>query len=490
MRAVMVMFDTLTRKFLPNYGCNWTKMPNFQRLEEHCIRFDNFYAGSLPCMPARRELHTGKYNFLYRGWGPLEPFDKSVMEVLREYGVYTHLCTDHSHYWEDGGCTYHNRYDTWEGFRGQEGDRFVAHDIEAEIPADRNPLNKQGISVNQHYRNRLRQQTEEEMPSAMTVAAGLEFLKEHEKKDNWFLQIECFDPHEPFYVPQKYRELYGLPEEETLNWPRYGMIPSGNYHKDLQNAAKEYAALMTMCDVHVGKVLDFMDEHDMWKDTALIVNTDHGFLLGEHDCLGKNFPPIYDELVHTPFFIYVPGIEGKNHTSQLASTVDIAPTLLDIFGCPSKKMGEMDGTSILPILTEEKEIRDMALFGVHGSYTCCTDGHMVYMKANKDETNSPIYEYTMMPTNIRGYFTDEQLKQAELIEGCRFTNGIPCLRMPSVLPYYHADRFGDRLYDLDEDPSQKNNLLTNETAVIWNQKLSDTLKKADAPKEEYERMGL
>ncbi len=62
--------------------------------------------------------------------------------------------------------------------------------------------------------------------------------------------------------------------------------------------------------------------------------------------------------------------------------------------------------------------------------------------------------------------------------------------MPSVLPYYHADRFGDRLYDLDEDPSQKKNLLTNETAVIWNQKLSDTLKKADAPKEEYERLGL
>ena len=147
-------------------------------------------------------------------------------QVLRECGVYTHLCTDHSHYWEDGGCTYHNRYDTWEGFRGQEGDRFVAHDIEAEIPANRNLLNKQGISVNQHYRNRLRQQTEEEMPSAMTVTAGLEFLKEHEKKDNWFLQIECFDPHEPFYVPQTYRELYGLPEEETLNWPRYGMVPS------------------------------------------------------------------------------------------------------------------------------------------------------------------------------------------------------------------------------------------------------------------------
>ena len=46
--------------------------------------------------------------------------------------------------------------------------------------------------MNQHYRNRLRQQTEEEMPSAMTVTAGLEFLKEHEKKDNWFLTDRMF----------------------------------------------------------------------------------------------------------------------------------------------------------------------------------------------------------------------------------------------------------------------------------------------------------
>ena len=286
MRTIMVMFDTLTRKFLPSYGCNWTKLPNFKRLEQRCTTFDNFYAGSLPCMPARRELHTGKHNFLHRSWGPLEPFDRSCVEVLRAEGVYTHLCTDHSHYWEDGGCTYHNRYDTWEGFRGQEGDRFVAHDIPVDMPEKRHPLNKTGISVTQHYRNRERQRTEEEMSGTRTVQAGLEFLKEHVEKDSWFLQIECFDPHEPFYVPQKYRALYDLPEEETLNWPRYGRVASEDYREDLQNAAREYAALMTMCDVHLGLILDFMDAHDMWKDTVLIVNTDHGFLLGEHEWLG------------------------------------------------------------------------------------------------------------------------------------------------------------------------------------------------------------
>lgn len=157
------------------------------------------------------------------------------------------------------------------------------------------------------------------MSGTRTVQAGLEFLKEHVEKDSWFLQIECFDPHEPFYVPQKYRALYDLPEEETLNWPRYGRVASEDYREDLQNAAREYAALMTMCDVHLGLILDFMDAHDMWKDTVLIVNTDHGFLLGEHEWLGKNFPPPYDELVHLrsiSMFRASPRADGVNNWQQ------------------------------------------------------------------------------------------------------------------------------------------------------------------------------
>ena len=188
MKAIMVMFDTLSRRFLENYGNDWVKTPNFKRLEEHCCRFDNFYGGSMPCMPARRELHTGKYNFLHRSWGPLEPFDFSVIEELKKAGIYTHLCTDHSHYFEDGGATYHNRYNTWEGFRGQEGDRWIPQD-EGMLPSQRNALSKKGISVQQHYANITRQQKEEDMSSVKTFHAGLDFIKKHADKDNWFLQI-------------------------------------------------------------------------------------------------------------------------------------------------------------------------------------------------------------------------------------------------------------------------------------------------------------
>jgi arylsulfatase A-like enzyme len=65
-------------------------------------------------MLVRRELHTGRYNFLHRSWGPLEPFDESLPEILKEHGVYSHLASDHQHYWEDGGATYHTPLFVWD----------------------------------------------------------------------------------------------------------------------------------------------------------------------------------------------------------------------------------------------------------------------------------------------------------------------------------------------------------------------------------------
>ena len=61
MKAIIVFYDTLNRRYLPCYNPAATTIaPNFQRLAEHSVQFDNSYVGSMPCMPARRELHTGR----------------------------------------------------------------------------------------------------------------------------------------------------------------------------------------------------------------------------------------------------------------------------------------------------------------------------------------------------------------------------------------------------------------------------------------------
>ena len=128
-RCVVVMYDTLCRHFMPTYGNEWIKAPNFARLAKKSVQFQNYYVGSMPCMPARREMHTGRHNFLHRVWGPLEPFDDSMPQMLSSRGVHSHKVTDHHHYWEDGGATYHQRYSTFDLVRGQEGDKWIG-DVE------------------------------------------------------------------------------------------------------------------------------------------------------------------------------------------------------------------------------------------------------------------------------------------------------------------------------------------------------------------------
>ena len=103
MKLVFVLFDSLNRRSLEPYGAKTIRTPAFRRLAERCVTFDTHYVGSLPCMPARRDMQTGRLNFLHRSWGPLEPFDNSFPELLHGEGVYSHLVSDHYHYWEDGG---------------------------------------------------------------------------------------------------------------------------------------------------------------------------------------------------------------------------------------------------------------------------------------------------------------------------------------------------------------------------------------------------
>ncbi len=485
MRAVMVMFDTLSRRYLPSYGAEQIIAPNFERLEKNCCVFENFYGGSMPCMPARRELHTGRYNFLHRGWGPLEPFDFSVFERLRERGVYTHLVTDHSHYFEDGGATYHNRYDTWEGFRGQEGDRWQPKRL-ARID-NRNPLNKKGDAVIQHYANRTKIKAESDMPSIRTMQAGMEFLEHHKDKDNWFLQIECFDPHEPFYVPEKYRKMYGcVDRNDAFFWPPYQMVSPSVGDRDLEDVRKEYAALITMCDAHLGKILDFMDENHMWEDTMLIVNTDHGFFLGEKGYLGKNYMPMYDEIVHLPFYIHVPGMKEAGRRKALSQTIDIAPTLLDYFGA-ADGTEDMDGQSLRKVIEKDQPLHEYALYGIHGGHVNIFDGRYVYMKSADSEI--PLPSITLMPTRMRGFFSGETLSSPQLVPGSRFTNQIPALKYYEPT-FINSQKYGDLLFDMEKDPLQEHNL-TDETLVDeMCEKLKAAMQKLDAPEEVFERTGF
>ncbi|HUV06106.1 MAG TPA: sulfatase-like hydrolase/transferase, partial [Spirochaetia bacterium] len=122
MKAILILADSLNRRFLPVYGNNWVKAPNIGRLARKSVVFDNHWAGSMPCMPARRDMLTGRLNFLEREWGGVEPFDVPFVRLLRQAGVYTRMETDHYHYFHVGGENYHTLFNSWRFHRGQEWD--------------------------------------------------------------------------------------------------------------------------------------------------------------------------------------------------------------------------------------------------------------------------------------------------------------------------------------------------------------------------------
>ncbi len=488
MRAVMVMFDTLNRRMLPPYGSDWTYAPNFERLAHRTVMFDHCYGGSMPCMPARREMHTGRYNFLHRSWGPLEPFDDSAPEMLKNHGVHTHLTTDHPHYWEDGGATYHNRFSTYEFFRGQEGDPWKGQVADPEIPES---LGTSHVLKASHWRqdwiNRQHMATQDLHPQTMTFDAGLEFLETNLAQDGWFLQIETFDPHEPFFSYAQYKEHYAYDYDGPhFDWPDYAQVTEPP--EAVQHARAEYGALLSMCDASLGRVLDYLDDHGMWDDTMLIVCTDHGFLLGEHGWWGKNVQPWYDENIHTPLFVWDPRSQkAGERRSSLVQTIDLGPTLLEFFGVD--RTPDMLGVPLAATVADDTPVRQGGLFGTFGGHVSVTDGRYVYMRASATPENQPLIEHTLMPTHMRGFFHPQVLEQASLAEPFSFTKGMPVLAVPGEA-FGSPWVFGSLLFDLHTDPDQETPLRDPELERRMATLLRDLLVSSDAPASQFARLGL
>ena len=485
MKTIMLMFDSLNRHLLKPYNRDsFVHAPNFERLARRAVTFEKSYVSSMPCMPARRDFHTGRPSFLHCGWGPLEPFDDSVPQVLSEANVQTALISDHYHYWEDGGATYHGRYDTWQHYRGQEGDPYIGQVEEPVVPAHINGKGRRSDWVNREYIR-----DEADLPQTQTVEAGLDFIERNADGDRWFLQIECFDPHEPFVSHRKYEDLYPSDYEGPLfDWPGYQEVSES--HEQVAEARRKYAALVSKCDASLGDVLDAMDENDLWDDTMLIVWTDHGFLLGEHNCWAKNWMPLYEEVSHTPFFIWDPRhpkSAGERRTALVQPALDLGPTLLGFHGL--EKTDAMRGFDLEPVIAGDQSVRETAIFGYFGKDLNITDGRFVYMRRPVMKDGGPVNTYTLMPTSMRGYKLKPDQKLT-LAGPFSFTDGLQVLAWGNETDGVPAENPDHMLFDLQKDPAQAATITDESVEARLLAAASAHLKECDAPPEQWVRLGI
>ena len=117
-----------------------------------------------------------------------------------------------------------------------------------------------------------------------------------------------------------------------------------------QRYMRDYAKTVKSLDDNVGRVLDYLEEHDMMENTIIIYTSDQGFYMGEHGWFDKRF--MYEESFSTPLVMHLPStLKKRGNISQMVQNIDFAPTMLDIAGVAIP--ADIQGVSLLLLLTDK-----------------------------------------------------------------------------------------------------------------------------------------
>jgi len=149
----------------------------------------------------------------------------------------------------------------------------------------------------------------------------------------FFLVLSWGPPHDPYWmVPEEYRSKY-KPDKLTLR-PNVKLDTKKLLGpKDAEFSPKEtianYYSAITALDEQLGRILDFLDENNLSKNTILIFTSDHGDMLWSQGMMKKEQP--FEESISIPFIIRWPGhIPAGKKSNSLLSIVDIAPSILGL----------------------------------------------------------------------------------------------------------------------------------------------------------------
>jgi arylsulfatase A-like enzyme len=505
MNVLLISIDSLRRDFLGTYMDRPrvvdydVETDNLDRFAERATVFDSHYAGSLPCMPARREWLTGTKEFLWRPWGPTEPFDEPVAKLARDADVLTHLVTDHFHYFQHGSHGYYEDFNGFEFVRGSEYDawktsprepdaRFVDQILDRTTdPTD----SKQYLNRNGYARNVAKFGAEEDFFSPQVFSRTMEWLEANREWDQWFCYVDSFDIHEPFHVPEPYSSMYTDedPTDPDLPvWPYYGPVDEGQSEltdRELDFVRSQFAGSVTMVDRWLGQVLDTLDEQGLWDETMVVVTSDHGFALGDHGWMGKNDFTVYDFIARTPLIVYHPEAEG-GRISALTSAVDLYATVLEGMGVGPPE--ETHSRSLLKLVRgTETDHRDYVLYGYWGTSVNVTDGEYTYHRPPEPGSETICHSTTMI--NPHSWFTPREIRSGvDAGEYLPYTES-SVWRYPADSWFQHRE---ERLYNVETDPRQTDDLAGEDAEATDRMRslLRQGLEEYEAPDTQYSRLGF
>ncbi len=412
--VIVIVPDDHARRSMGAYGNPDVITPNLDRIANQGIRFDNAYAAAPVCSPSRGAMLSGKYpsqvglkDFLmlndnYKDQG-IDPNTILWPKLLRDHGYSTGLIGK----WHLG--TDESRQPLSMGF-----DYFVGYDQDLSPYDPLLNINGKNKVVRGHS-------------SEIFTNYAKNFISEN--KNNKFALIVAFrEPQMPWEeVPeidlQAVRSIDpDVPDYEGINKDWLKKITRNNY-----------AAIHTL-DRSIGHIYNHLIENELLDKTLIIYVGDHGMLIGHHNAFGRGaigvisgdrvvgyegIANLYEEAIKIPLIIHLPEKEQKGIISKVpVSNIDIFPTILTYLNISLSKDMEIQGRDILELMKNQTESMYRSIY------------------AQYSMRNFGKSDLRMIVKN-----------QLKLVK--RFN-------------LKAEGRFVDELYNLDEDPEEKNNLIKDE----------------------------
>ena len=356
------------------------KTPNMDRLAAMGMRFMNAHCNYALCNPSRASMMSGMQPASSGVFGNEQDWRRSVQiagkptlpEHFKASGYLTAAAGKIFHA-NHGGPE--GRLAGWHGGRrGFELDaawdqRFPRAGLQlADLPVHTGQ-NFNGLNI-WHWDWGTIPVEDAETEDGQSVAFASKFLAEKQKKP-FFFALGLYRPHSPWYVPQKYFDLFPL---EGITLPQVKAddlddVPPiakshakpGSHHETIvandkwKDAVRAYLASVAFCDAMLGQVLDALDAGPHAKNTIIVFTSDHGWYLGEKQMWHKG--RLWEEATRVPLVVVAPKTtQPDSRSMQPVSLVDLYPTLCDLTGV--KKPAHLDGTSFKPLLTDPAATRD------------------------------------------------------------------------------------------------------------------------------------
>ncbi|MEI7859062.1 MAG: sulfatase [Acidimicrobiales bacterium] len=498
---IVVVLDSLNRHMLGAYGGTEFATPSIDAFARTALRFTGHHTGSLPCMPARHDILVGALDFPWRPWGSIEVWEDAITRSLRQCGVTTMLVSDHPHLFETGGENYHTDFTAWNYERGHENDPWRTTPDPTwmgtpALPVERPKYHHPYDDSRTWFRD------EADYPGPRTMQAAADWIRSSAPAHGrFFLMVDEFDPHEPFDTPLPYAGMYNEVdgEAELAIWPPYliDAVASGRLSlAQARNLRNNYGSKLTMIDHWFGRLLKAVDEAGLTGSTGIVLVSDHGHYLGEHDLFGKPAAPVYSELGRIPLLIRWPG-QASRDIDALTTAVDIHATIADLFGAVVDH--PTHGTSLLPLIEgTATSIRQLALFGYWGRHVGVTNGRYRYLRGCGDE-NLPLSmwsnRWSTMPVDP---LPDLRLPRPDHRAVLRTMPGtdVPVICQPfeasDTLPYWALGPTPSlsHLFDTAVDPGELEDRCGEQIEAELLDGLVGALRSISAPDDLFVRLGI